>query len=251
MANKLNIEEIKLLLPDYITGSLSSEDAALVESAIKSNSEIEDLFFNMRDALQFVENVKFEEPVPQYWNNLLPKIHEKIEARNEKKLFKNPIPLIWKILVPVAAVILIAVIYRIATSPENQITKDNQQNIQKESQVEPKQQKQLADEKKTSDTVIKSENNNNVKIEKKAPLPVFKKELKEPENKENLAKNENEAEKNENELLAQLSSDELNDISEINSVEANSTEEELDNEIQNLNNSEKEALLLELENSNL
>jgi len=257
LAKKLNIEEIKLLLPDYITGSLIEEDTAMVDEAIKSTPGLATLYTDMKSALEFVESVKFEEPVPQYWNNLLPKIHEKIETRNEKKLFKNPIPFIWKILVPVAAIILIAVIYRIATSPENQITKDNQQNIMKENQVEPRQQKQLAEEKKTTDTVIKTEkNNNNIKNEKRHPLPIYQKEIKEPENNENLAKHENEPEQKESEqkehdFLAELSSDDINDLSEINSVEANSTEDELDNEIQNLNNSEKEALIQELENSNL
>ena len=254
MAKKLNIEEIKLLLPDYVTGSLNEEDNALVDNAIKSNQELAALYSDMKSALEFVESVKFEEPVPQYWNNLLPKIHGKIESRSEKKFFKDPVRIIWKILVPVAAVILFAVIYRIATSPENRITKDNQQNIQKESPLRQQQPEPLTEEKKTADTVIKTDKNiGNVKTEKRHHLPVFKQEIKKPENNENLAKNENKKDEDEKEhdLLAELSSDDINDLSEINSIGANSTDEELDNEIQSLNNSEKEALIQELENSNL
>ena len=177
MAKKLNIEDIKLLIPDYITGSLSGEEFASVDNAIKNNPEIASLYSDMKSALEFVENVKFEEPVPQYWNNLLPKIHEKIEARNEKKLFKNPIPLIWKILVPVAAIILIAVIYRIATTPENQITKENIPNIQNEKPME--QQNPLAEQQKPIDTVTNAENKNNDEQTEKKQHRQYKVESKE------------------------------------------------------------------------
>jgi hypothetical protein len=250
LANKLNIEEIKLLIPDYITGSLNEEESALVDNAIKSNPEIESLYSDMKNAFDFVEKVKFDEPVPQYWNNLLPKIHEKIEERSEKKFFKNPIPLIWKILVPVTAILLFAVIYRIATTPEKQITKENIPNIQKEKP--PEQQNPVAEQKTLEDSLTNNQSPDNKEPVLKRRYPHNKVESRKPDENESLANKDNEpAEQKENAFLELLSSDDVSDLSELNSVEANTPEEELDNEIQKLNNSEKEAFLQELENTNL
>jgi anti-sigma-K factor RskA len=132
MKNKVNMKDIHLLLPDYIAGSLNADDARNVENAIKSNVEISEMYNKMKSAFEFVESVRSEEPVPQYWNNLLPRIHERLETRLEKKFFGKQVSVIWKVLVPIAAVILIALIYRVVFISENQYTEKNEIIIQKE-----------------------------------------------------------------------------------------------------------------------
>src|SRR5437667_1764759 len=79
----------------------------------------------MKAALDFAGSIKFQEPSQQYWNNLLPRIHQRIESEKDRKAARNPLSILWKILVPVAAVIIIFIIYQLATSPENQIVKNN------------------------------------------------------------------------------------------------------------------------------
>ncbi len=252
MNKKLNIEEIKELLPDYITGSLSWEEAALVQDTIKTNTEIAELYADMKGALEFVGSVKFEEPVPQYWNNLLPRIHERIEAKEDKKLFKNPIPLLWKILVPVAAIILIAIIYKLSVSPENQITQDKTKNTQQEKIEVPDNKTQ--NEKKQVD-VSKIEDKAKDNLNKSTPVKksrVLKNEDKIQINDEhNLAQKENNIEEQELNLLKEFRAEEFNDLSDISEVDANTQDEELENEIEKLSSADKSALLDEISNSNL
>lgn len=135
MKNKFNIEEIKLLIPDYISGSLKEEENSLVKNAIDSSDELKELYLDMKNAFEFADTMKYEEPSPQYWNNLLPKIHEKIEAREQQSLAKNPVSYIWKILVPVAAVILIFIIYKVSFTPETEITQNQDKQIKEEKAV--------------------------------------------------------------------------------------------------------------------
>lgn len=118
MNNNINIEEIKLLLPDYITGSLGEEEKQKVEAALGSEPSLKELYTVMKDALDFAGIVQAEEPSPQYWNNLLPRIHQKIDEKESRKSFSHA----WKILLPAAAVILIFIIFRISFTPKIEIT---------------------------------------------------------------------------------------------------------------------------------
>jgi hypothetical protein len=122
MKNKLNTEKLKLLIPDYITGSLSEEEYKIVKQAIEQSDEVRELYSVMKNAFEFTGSVKFEEPAPQYWNNLLPRIHQKIDEREQQSLAKNPMAYFWKILVPAAAVVLIFIIYRITFTPSHEFT---------------------------------------------------------------------------------------------------------------------------------
>jgi hypothetical protein len=123
MKNKVNVDEIKLLIPDYVSGSLSNEEKRLVEEALSSSFELKEFYDEMKGTLDFISSVKFVEPAPQYWNNLLPRIHQKIDERESRA--KYPFGVIWKVLVPVAAVVLIFIVYRIITTPEPEITDKN------------------------------------------------------------------------------------------------------------------------------
>jgi hypothetical protein len=137
MGNKIDIEEIKLLIPDYITGSLSEEDNKKVKSAIEDSIELNELYVDMKNAFELADAAEFDEPAPQYWNNLLPRVHNKIEERNIHVHDKNPLSYIWKILLPAAAVILIFILFRVTYNPEPQIAKKEYKIIEQE-KSEPK-----------------------------------------------------------------------------------------------------------------
>lgn len=139
MNNKIHIEEIELLLPDYITGLLNEEDKQKVEDALASSSSLKALYTEMKDALDFADSVQAQEPSPQYWNNLLPRIHQKIEEKERRKSFSYA----WKILLPAAAVILIFIIFRISFTPkieitEKQINKTDNQKVETKDTAEKK-----------------------------------------------------------------------------------------------------------------
>lgn len=137
MENKINIDEIKYLIPDYVTGHLNNAEKLKVEDALSKSNELRDFYNEMKSVFNLTASVKFEVPLPQYWNNLLPRIHDKIEERERSSDFlgfKKPLVLIWKVIVPVAAVILIFVIYRITiTTDETQYIIKNSITIKNDS----------------------------------------------------------------------------------------------------------------------
>src|SRR3990170_3416367 len=112
MSSKLiNIEEIKLQLPDYLMGRLNAQEAKTIEDAVKESDELKHLLEEMGGTLNFLSTVKLKKPEPQYWATILPRIHERIDEAAEKRFSWDKPALYWKVIVPAAAVILIAVFY--------------------------------------------------------------------------------------------------------------------------------------------
>ncbi len=261
MDNKLNIEEIKYLIPDYITGSLNDKDKLLVENAIQESSELREMYEDMSGAFRFVSNAKFKEPPAQYWNTLLPKIHEKIEAKSSKKFSWGSASAIWKIIIPAAAVLLIFIVYQLLKSPEDQMTKKEKEekqieNIQKDSGNNTKQE--IKEEKKqkveTKENDVVKENPVNIKTPK-----LFKKNkiINEPKvSFDNVAQdnkasnNENIKENNDrdNEEFASIDPD---DISVFSGNPADGIDDETESELNKLNTNEKDQLIEDLMKSNL
>src|SRR5258706_3939025 len=149
MNNKLNIGELKYLMPDYISGLLSDNDKLIIENALKSSAELREFYEDVKGTFEFVKNVKFEEPPALYFNTLLPKIHEKIEQRASRKFQWSNIGAMWKIIIPVAAVLLIFIFYMVLKSPEDQLTKKEIKPIEEIKKDTPKSQTpEIKDEKK-------------------------------------------------------------------------------------------------------
>jgi len=262
MVNKSNIEKIKLLLPDYVTGSLSAEEAEIVKIAINTSEEVKNLYLDMKNALEFAGSVKYEEPAPQYWNNLLPRIHEKIEEREQKSLAKNPLSYIWKVLVPVAAVILFFVIYRISFTPETEITEKEQKStinekVEKKDTIEQKTPAEKNIEMQVTPELNKENiaNKNNEKprdirhhrkerIQKRENLTIKGNDFDNALNNEDIRK-ENITGKD----LAALA--EAEELSIFGTGTQGTFDEETENELDKLNENEQDNLLQELSNSNL
>lgn len=263
---KINIEEIKLLMPDYVTGTLNEKDRRLVDDALKESAELRDFFNEVSNTLQFVKTVKLEEPLPQYWNNLLPRIHQRIEEREQKKLFgfRKSKSLAWKIILPVAAVILIFIIYRIAFTPGTQYTSKEKVVKTDTSTIQsPKNKEQTPKEKPNLEEKSKA---NNIELK---PHNVSRNRYNEMNksfiNEENIVENKKQIEENNLSSELNLEEDTTADISvgsEFSSLDLRDTQvfseaqpgmfdEEMDNELERLNNVEKDKLLNDLENTNL
>lgn len=248
MKNKLNIEDIKLLIPDYITGSLSEDESLMVKDAIDKSSELKELYIDMKNAFEFTDSVKFEEPAAQYWNNLLPKIHQKIDEREQQSLAKNPMSYLWKILVPVAAVVLIFIIYRISFVSGPEITQ-NEEKIYKQENTEAK------DTVKKEIESVQTEKNLEPEISKentviKKTHRIKKNDIKHPENyaHENIEKKDVIIKVNEeNEDFASLVVEELTIFG---AGSPGVFDEDVNNELDKLNDSDRETFLEEL-NRNL
>ena len=253
MKSNLNIEEIQLMIPDYISGELSDEEKALVEGAMKESAELRQFYSEMKETFNFVGSVKFTEPAPQYWNSLLPRIHEKIESRESKAFSWDKVSAIWKVLVPIAAVILIALVYYIVKPTNTQLTEDKKiENIKKDSSKDndnnPKEEKQ-----------VEKKNENNLTNEQDKSAEKHNVILK----RNNIQKNDNivkdeEKSVNNNDVVKETVKDEqlavdvdIEETSIFATGEAAGFDEEIENELKNLNDSEQSQLLNEIINSNL
>lgn len=253
MNNKLNIDEIQLMIPDYISGGLSEEDKALVESAMKESVELKQFCSEMKETFNFVSSVKFTEPAPQYWNSLLPRIHERIEIREAKGFSWDKVSAVWKVLVPIAAVILIALVYYIVKPSNTQLTEDKKiENIKKDSPKDndssPKEEKQI--EKKNEDNLTDEQD----KSTEKQNIIIKRDNVK---RNDNIVKDEEKSQNN-NDVVKETVNDEqlavdvdIEETSIFATGEAAGFDEEIENELKNLNDSEQSQLLHEIINSNL
>lgn len=256
MNTKYNTEEIMMLIPDYITVNISSSDKALVEKALSESAELTELYMDMKSSVGFIDSVKQEEPAPQYWNTLLPRIHEKIEERQNKGFSWEKLSVVWKVLVPVAAVILIALVYYIVKPSNVQLTEDKKiehklNDTTGKQNYENNQQEKIRDNR---DNLVKdNETPEKIKDEIKYRKSVNKTDKK----NENLVKG-NTPEENKETPRKELINDEqitedidVEETAVFASGSAAGLDEDTENELKELNSTEKEKLLEELLNSNL
>lgn len=247
MKNILNTEEIKLLMPDYVTGSLSEEENSAVKYAIENSNELKELYFDIKNALEFTSSAEFEEPPPQYWNNLLPRIHQNLDAQKQHSLAVNPFSYLWKILVPVAAVILIFIIYRISYDPEQDITQKQDNNVQQEDIVTKDTVKKEIETLRSGDSIefVKTYNNTvprNKKYVKKYNIEQFENYEFENFAETNILVNEN-GQKSE---FASLAIDELTIFG---AGAPGMLDEDLNDELEKLNDADHEKFLKELKSN--
>jgi hypothetical protein len=154
MNKKINIKEIEPMLPNFISGNLSERDSKIVEEALTESPELNDLYLEFKKTFEFVSFVKFDEPPAQYWNTLLPRIHEKIETKKQSKLSFVP-GYVWKVLLPAAALVLIFIIYKILTPPVPEMTK--KQNVDTVKTIQTPEPKVKEPEIKQQITEVKKE----------------------------------------------------------------------------------------------
>lgn len=251
MKDKFNIEEIQLLIPDYISGGLNDSERVLVEIAINESAELKKFYDEMNETFSFVSSVKFTEPAPQYWNSLLPRIHEKIESRETKGFSWDKVSAVWKVLVPIAAVILIALVYYIVKPSNTQLTEEKKiENIKKDSSKDNNEIKEKQVENKKEDNLTNEQD----KSVEKQNIIIKRDNVK---RNDNIVKDE-EKSVNNNDLVKETVKDEqlavevdIEETSIFATGEAAGFDEEIENELKNLNDTEQSQLLDEIINSNL
>lgn len=261
MNKKLNTEQLEQLIPDYITGDISDADKAAVETAMNESPELREFYNEMKETFTFVSSVKQEEPSPQYWGSILHRVHERIESEHEKKFSWGNIAALWKVLVPFAAVVVIALVYYLTRPSDVQLTKDDQKTEQKDNNMpkqdsneQNKQQPETQEQKITQpdeNNIVKevqpNNSNTNVVRERRGMNSndnnnVVKDE-RTPDNTDDvrLPSNEN----------GDVASVELDELSIFTSGTSAGLDEETEDDLKKLDNKELDKLLIELENSNL
>lgn len=110
--NELNIEDLKLELPDYISGELKDNTMRQkIEILIRTDNDFKNEYNSLRTALSFISTSEFEKPQELYFANLQSRILEKTSAKEEAIPFYNKIISYWKYLVPAVTVCIVILIY--------------------------------------------------------------------------------------------------------------------------------------------
>lgn len=250
MKNKINMDDIKYLIPDYITGKLNDEDRVRVENALSRSVELKNFYDEMRSVFTLADSVIFEEPSPQYWSNVLPRIHERIQKKEKVPLFlgfKNPLGTVLKVLVPVAAVIIIVVIYMITNvNKESQNIVHNPISVNKDT-VSVGKNEQEPEEKKENFT----ENNRTILPGVQQSHKYHKKVVQETENKTDLEEDKLKERNVTQDNYDIASATSIEEIIYTNSSDDNGLDEEVESELDKLNNAEQDVFLKKLSNVKL
>ncbi len=254
MNSRLNTEEIKFMIPDYISGQFNDAEKVLVEEAIRDYVEVREFYNETKGILDFVSSVKSEEPAPGYWNSLLPRIHDKIDSREAQGFSWEKAASFWKVFVPIAAIILIAIVYYMVKPSNTQLTEDKKiEKIIKDSSNNNNIKENIKEEKKIEnnreDNIVKDD-----KAAEKNRINIIKKDN--VRKYDNLAKDNTPVIKEKNELPEikdeQIASDiDIEETAVFASGEGAGFDEETENDLKKLDDSEQNMLLKELENTNL
>ena len=137
-----NLNNLSYLIPDYINGNIDDKEVlSVIENEININPEFKKIYENFRNTLNFIHSVNVSEPPDYYFNTILPRINNRIDARSKSGFslisYLRNIRSHWKYLIPALPVILILLIYRIsfykitniADSSENYSNKNTENGV--------------------------------------------------------------------------------------------------------------------------
>ena len=245
MDKNKNIQQIEEMLPDFISGTLNESDRMKVEKALAEYPQLNSIYLDYKKTFEFVSSVKFQEPPAQYWNSLLPRIHEKIDRKKEKLWY--PFRNAWKIILPIAALVLIFIVYKTIFSPAPEITK--KQAIDSVKTIQPPQEMKVKQPETTEKTITEVKKEEMVKYPKRYVhneiVPIEKQKI------EKIDENQITKEETDNGRDEELTSNEIiyNIASSVDDVEA--IYEESEKEYNNLSTAEKSEVLDKLKEIDL
>jgi hypothetical protein len=94
-------------LPDFIEGKLDDTDLKeAIHFEISNNSEFKKEYEMFSATIKNFGRYEFTDPPVNYFNNLLPRINGNINVKKEKFGLSKSISLLWKLAIPVAALVL-------------------------------------------------------------------------------------------------------------------------------------------------
>ncbi|HEX2788091.1 MAG TPA: hypothetical protein VHP32_09315 [Ignavibacteria bacterium] len=146
-------EELLYSLPDYINDQIKDQKLiSEIEMEINNNPGFKLEYENLRNTFLFLNKTQFEEPSEAYFNNLLPNIHAKIDAKKDKKKFNilDYLSPTLKYVLPVICIMFVVYIYTkdatveqvaVINQPETTIVNENTtaNNIQGDSNASTNQ----------------------------------------------------------------------------------------------------------------
>lgn len=133
MNKNINKEDLIYSLPDYITDKLNDEGIKFrIEEEIRNNNVFRQEYELLKETYSSLKNLEFSEPPAHYFNNLIPRLNQRIE--NEDKFsFAHLFRLanLFKYALPAVTVVFIIVIITFT----NKSNKDENMFVQSDNTI--------------------------------------------------------------------------------------------------------------------
>jgi hypothetical protein len=159
MNNNNKIEQLYILLLDYIEGNLDDENEIRnIEQRLKTDLEFRKTYNELTSSRKLLEKIEFKEPDEVYFASLLPKIRNRLEQKKSKrKTISFSLLKYWQVLIPALTVILVIFLLKGPRSPENIYIPNSETNISSKDTLSN-------NDEKTSTTNISTEEKNTKKV---------------------------------------------------------------------------------------
>ena len=109
MENKIINDELSENLPDYILNKLEDKNLIeKIENRLSSDSSFKSEYEEIKNTMSFLNSAEFTPPPDNYFSNLSVNINRRIEVKNKKfEFFTDPL-FIFRKLIPVLGLIILA-----------------------------------------------------------------------------------------------------------------------------------------------
>lgn len=115
----MHTEHIKYLLPDYVTGRLEPDLQNGVEAHLNTCQECVAEMKNLQEILRKISQDKPYAPATMYFNALLPRIRQRLDAKRKQSVWAHPV--FVRVVAPLAvAVLAIVMLSRMPFPAEQQ-----------------------------------------------------------------------------------------------------------------------------------
>jgi hypothetical protein len=101
----MKCSDVMILLPDYFRGKTSEEDNAHISEHLNICSSCKFESSGVRTMVDLIGKEKYWEPDSFYWNSIIPKVHDRIEQRQNRSTYGRMI----RFVMPTAAALSILI----------------------------------------------------------------------------------------------------------------------------------------------
>lgn len=119
----VHTNKITILLPEYAQGTLTTEESARVEEHLKDCPRCRAELLEIKETLAAIDQNGAQEVPKAYFSSIVPRVHERLEQRQSSAW--NRYPSLTKIVLPLSAAIVIAVLVWNIPLPNGTVEKES------------------------------------------------------------------------------------------------------------------------------
>ncbi len=104
----MKCREVQLMLPDFVLNKLMNGQLSKIQSHLSHCKECQKASEDMQQVLLGLSEVKYEQPSEQYFTSILPRVHERIAAK--EKTFRLP-EFFMRFAMPIALILVTVTLF--------------------------------------------------------------------------------------------------------------------------------------------